>query len=73
MTVADRGIEEMTPEMRAALRAYPGRWVALTQNPLALLAVGDSPREVYEAAERAGVQTPLLYQVPDDTVQTFYY
>lgn len=73
MTVAERPTDEISPEVRDALRAHPGKWVALTQNPTAILAVGDTPSEVYEAAQRAGVETPLLYQVPDNSSRSFYY
>jgi hypothetical protein len=73
MTVAEAEIIELTPEVREALSAYPGKWVALNPAPVAILAVEDTPAEAFQAAQRAGVETPLLYQVPDSTLRAYYY
>ena len=72
MTVAER-TEQMTPELRDALSAHPGKWVALTTDPVAILAVADTPTEAFAAAQRAGVSIPWLYQVPDQKSGALFF
>lgn len=72
MTVAER-TQEMTTEVREALKAYPGKWVALTTEPFAILAVVDTPSEAFAAAQRVGVEVPLLYRVPDEKSGAYYF
>jgi hypothetical protein len=56
--------------LRQLWKLEPGKWVATTYNRI--IAVGDTPTEVYQAAERDGVETPLLYQIPDPNVHWYF-
>lgn len=43
-----------------------GTWVAIDNDKI--IATGQTPKEVYEASQVAGVEVPLLWQVPDPNV-----
>lgn len=72
---ARRGFEEpleheISPEVQEQLLEHPGKWAAIT--PDRLIAVGETPLEVYEKAIAEGVESPILFQVPIDS-QTVYF
>ena len=74
MTVAERPKTEehqIAPELQEELIAHPGKWVAMTRTEL--LAIEDSPAKAYQAARKQGVETPILYFVPDNRERTYYY
>jgi len=48
----------------AALRQYPGEWVALADDETTVLAAADTAKEAHVAALRQS-DTPILYRVPD--------
>ncbi|MEX0631043.1 MAG: DUF5678 domain-containing protein [Chloroflexota bacterium] len=74
MTVAERPKTEeqqIAPELQEKLIAHPGKWAALTRTEI--LAIEDSPTKAYQAARKLGVETPILYLVPDNRERTYYY
>ena len=74
MTVAERNIiDELPPEQRDSLREHEGEWVALSVDPVEILAFAKTPSAAYEAARKAGVVVPYLYQVPDPRSGAYYY
>jgi len=54
---------EISPAVQEELVKHPGKWVALTRT--AVIEIRDTSTEAYEAAIAAGVESPILYQVPD--------
>lgn len=56
----------MSVELEAELQLHPGKWVAAHDERI--IAIGDTPSEVCEAAWAAGVETPLLLKVPEPGV-----
>lgn len=76
MTVAERAIDqplehELDPELQTELQQYPGKWAAITRS--VLIAVGDSPLEVLEAARDAGFEEPILHRIPDDSRTAYFF
>lgn len=61
---------ELDPGVQAELMHHPGKWVALTRS--AIVAVGDDIPGVLEAASAAGVDSPILYQVPSGESTLFF-
>lgn len=47
-------------------KRYHGKWVALDPETQAVVAVGTSAIEVYEASKSAGVEQPLITKISDD-------
>jgi hypothetical protein len=56
-------VYEIEPDVQAELLKYPGKWAALT--PTKLLAIADTSTEAYKAGRALGVESPILYLVPD--------
>jgi hypothetical protein len=56
-------VYEIEPEVQEQLLQHPGKWAALTASEV--IAVRDSPTDALAAAREAGVETPILYQIPD--------
>ena len=56
-------IYEIEPGVQAELTKHPGKWAALTRTEI--LAIRDTSTEAYVAAVEAGVDSPILYLVPD--------
>lgn len=52
----------MTEELEQELMLHPGKWTAITRDRL--VAVGDTPKDVLDAAAADGVASPILYWVP---------
>jgi hypothetical protein len=63
--------DEIEPAVQEELLAYPGKWVALTRSEV--LAVSDSASEAYERARQLGVDTPIMYLVPEGGDRSYYY
>jgi hypothetical protein len=57
---------ELKTDFFKLAKEYAGRWVALHSQTGDLVAAGDSPGEVLEAAMAAGVKDPIITQVADD-------
>lgn len=75
MAIAERDLDrpverELSRELEQELIQHPGRWVAMTRDRL--IAVADSSSEAYEEAIRQGVETPILYRVPDGKSTYFF-
>jgi hypothetical protein len=64
-------VYEIEPAVQDELLRHPGRWVALTRS--AVIAVRDTSTEAYDAARAAGVDSPILYQVPDTRTGYSYF
>lgn len=74
MTVAERNlIDELPSEQREQLREHQGEWVALSIDPVTILAFATSPGKAYDAAQQAGVETPVVYQIPGAVLRSYYY
>lgn len=61
----------LSEELEAELQLYPGKWVAANKEHV--VATGETASEVYEAATAAGVETPLLFRVPEPGVIHILY
>lgn len=73
MTTGDRRPatgRAITKTLQAQLRAYRGKWVAMTRNQL--LASGNTVGGVLRAARRKGVEHPIVYKVPTEE-RTAYF
>jgi hypothetical protein len=55
---------------RELMKLPVGTWVAMTQRRI--IATGDTPTAVYEAAQAAGVEVPILYQIPDPNTHWYF-
>ncbi|MHB8892531.1 MAG: DUF5678 domain-containing protein [Candidatus Limnocylindrales bacterium] len=64
-------VYEIEPAVQDELLRYPGKWVALTRS--AVIAVRDTSTEAYDAARSAGIDSPILYQVPDTRTGYSYF
>jgi hypothetical protein len=53
-------------DLVALAQEYAGRWVALDPEDGAVLASGESAKDVFEAAKAEGVELPLVLYVRDD-------
>jgi hypothetical protein len=62
---------ELDPQLQDALVAHQGRWVATTRSEI--LAVGDSASEVLKAARAAGIESPIVYRVPEDSRTAYFF
>ncbi len=63
---------EIDPDIQDQLTSYgPGTWVALT--PTEIIAVGESASEAYDAARRAGIDDPILYEVPSVATGSYFF
>lgn len=62
---------EIDPEVQKRLQKHPGKWVAITRSEV--LAVGDSPTEVYEKARAGGVENPIVLQVPNTQHAVYFF
>jgi hypothetical protein len=54
---------EIDPKLDNELLSYRGKWVAITTSRL--IAVGESAADVLRVARDHGVESPILYHVPD--------
>jgi hypothetical protein len=74
MAVAERDLEQLEREIstpvQQELLLHPGKWAAITRT--AVLAIGDDPEDVVEAARQQGVPEPILYRIPDAATLYFY-
>jgi hypothetical protein len=59
----------LSQALETELLAHPGQWVAMTRERL--LASGDDQIEVLNAARAQGVETPILYRVPEPGTSWF--
>ena len=64
-------VYEIEPRVQAELAKHPGKWAALTR--FEVLAIRDTSTEAYAAAVKAGVQSPILYLVPDNRSGYSYF
>ena len=64
-------VERLSVELEQELLRHPGEWVAMTHERL--LASGDNAVEVLAAARESGVETPILYKVPEAGVSYFLH
>ena len=62
---------EIEPDVQAELRKYPRKWAALTSTKL--LAIADTSTEAYKAGRALGVESPILYLVPDNRAGYSYF
>lgn len=75
MVVDDRPTEpllyEIDLQVQAELRKHPGKWASLTRDRL--IAVRETSIQAYEAAREAGIESPILYHVPDNRTGYSYF
>jgi hypothetical protein len=64
-------VYEIEPGVQAELAKHPGKWAALTR--FEVLAIRDTSTEAYAAAVKAGVQSPILYLIPDNRSGYSYF
>ena len=64
-------VYEIEPSVQELLLQHPGKWAALTRSEL--IAIGDTSTEAYDAALAAGVESPILYLVPDNRTGYSYF
>ena len=62
---------EIAPELQRELLKHPGEWVAITSTRL--LATGKSAKQALKRARRKGVDTPIVYRVPEDNGTTYFF
>lgn len=53
-----------TIDRRPLQRKYPGKWVAFAEDNMTVKGVGDTAKDAYGQAKKAGVKIPYLFQVP---------
>lgn len=60
----------MSPENQirlGLLRSVPlNKWVALSPDESAIVAIGETIGEVSELSDRAGIQDPVILKTPED-------
>lgn len=61
----------LAPELQDELIRHPGKWAAITQTEL--IALADTSEEAYRLAGERGIETPILYHVPDQRARSYYY
>jgi hypothetical protein len=75
MVIDERPVEdlsyEIAPEVQVALAKHPGKCAALT--PTTILAIRDTSTEASDAAHEAGVESPILYLIPDSPSGYSYF
>lgn len=64
-------VYEIEPDVQQELLKYPGKWAAITRSEV--LAIRDTSTEAYAAARAAGVESPILYQIPDNRTGYSYF
>jgi hypothetical protein len=64
-------VYEIEPEVQEELLKHPGKWAAITRSKV--IAIRDTPAEAIDAAIKAGVDLPILYQVPDTHAGYSYF
>ena len=62
---------EIDPELQRELFEYAGKWVAITRSTL--IAVGDTPRAVYDQARAEGIGSPIIYRVPENREAVYFF
>ena len=62
----DTPIVRLQPDLVELASKYSGKWVALHPDDGTVVAAGQSPREVMEAAEADGIEDPFVLHVFDD-------
>ena len=60
---AEEPVYEIEPQVQEQLLQHPGKWAALTASEV--IAIRDTSTEAWAAAREAGVEAPILYQIPD--------
>jgi len=63
-------LEQVEPDLQAELAKYAGRWVATTRTKV--VAVGDSPQDVYREARDQGIDIPIVFRVPEAGQSYFF-
>ena len=77
MTVIDRPAREerlqheLDPELQQELQKHPGEWVAITRTTL--IAFGKDPAAVARKAREAGIDSPMMFRVPDPEAAAHYF
>ena len=71
MIVDERPIYEIDPEVQDELVKHPGMWAVMTRT--AVIAIRDTPGDAYAAARAAGIDDPILYQIPDTRAGYSYF
>jgi hypothetical protein len=64
-------VPEIAPELQDELTKHPGKWAAMTRTQLVALA--ETPEEAYRLARGKGIETPILYHVPDSRAGYSYF
>jgi hypothetical protein len=64
-------VYEIEPAVQDELLKHPGKWVALT--PSRVIVIRDNPGDAYRDARAAGIDDPILYQVPDTRAGYSYF
>jgi hypothetical protein len=64
-------VHEIEPAVQAELVRHPGKWAALTRSEV--IAIRDTPAAAYAAARSAGIESPILYHVPDPRAGYSYF
>ena len=62
---------EFEPQVLEELQGLAGRWVAATHTKV--VAIGDTPTEVYEAAKSQGIDVPTVFQVPESGAVHYFF
>jgi hypothetical protein len=64
-------VYEIEPAVQEELIKHPGKWAAVTRSEV--IAIRDTPADAYAAARLAGVESPILYQIPDTRAGYSYF
>lgn len=64
-------VYEIEPAVQEELIKHPGKWAAVTRSTV--IAIRDTSTEAYLAARAVGVESPILYQVPDTRAGYSYF
>ena len=64
-------VHEIEPSVQDELVKHPGKWASLTRS--AIIAIRNTSTEAYAAAREAGIDEPILYQIPDTRAGYSYF
>lgn len=75
MVVDERPAEDLVYEIEPAVQEelikHPGKWAAFTRSEV--IAIRDTAADAYAAARLAGIESPILYQIPDTRAGYSYF
>ena len=64
-------VYEIEPGLQEELLKHPGKWAAITRSEV--IAIRDTLMAASRAAREAGVDSPILYQIPDTRAGYSYF